>query len=200
MPRALSEVRFKQFLQSSTKYFSWDSILQEAGIGEVSDKGDQYEIRCILHDDRRPSLRLNKVTGVYHCFSCGASGTYTKFLWELSGRSVPYSEYCEQILKSHPAMQEELRFNSLFITEKGLDPGFNQRRVFDRKAHLGSSMPITTLASQVRKVGDTWENLTFTLTLLQQGVATDGILTLVKKHNIKVQEPAEKVSLMDLLD
>ena len=66
MYEKVSDERFKAFLQLSTKYYSWDIILQNAGISEVADKGDQYEIRCILHEDKRPSLRLNTITGVYN--------------------------------------------------------------------------------------------------------------------------------------
>lgn len=199
MARQLSEMRFNAFIQESIKYFSWDLILQSAGITEVADKGDQFEIRCILHEDKRPSLRLNKHTGVYHCFSCGAKGTYTKFLWELGGRAGPYSEFCEQILKAHPSMQETLKFPSLFITEKALDPAFNQRRVFDRSVHLGSGMPITTLATKARKLSDSWDNLVLSLTLLQQGIAPEGVYTLLQKQHIQVEAPKEKIGLMDLL-
>lgn len=198
--RKISDVRFKQFLAMSVKYYSWDIILRDANITEVTDKGEQYEIKCINHEDKRPSLRLTKRNGVYHCFSCGCSGTYTKFLWELSGRNVPYSEYCEQILKANPAMQTELGFISLYISEKTLDPAFNGRRVFNPQAHLGSSMPITILADRVRKMDDTWENLVLSMTLLQQGVTTDGVLSLVQKQHIEVKAPTQRVSLMDLLD
>ena len=199
MYEKVSDERFKAFLQLSTKYYSWDIILQNAGISEVADKGDQYEIRCILHEDKRPSLRLNKITGVYHCFSCGAAGTYTKFLWELNGRNIPYANFCEQILKSNPAMANQLGFSSLFVDEKTLNPEFKKRRVFNPKAHLGSSMPITVLAQQVRAVDDTWENLVLSHVLLQQGVEPDGILAVVKKQHIEVEKPEARVSLLDLI-
>lgn len=200
MRRVLSDERFKEFIAVSRKYFSWDIILRDAGITEVADKGEQYEIKCILHEDKRPSLRLTKNVGTYHCFSCGCKGTYTKFLWELSGRNVPYSEYCEQILKAHPQMQEELKFTSLFISEKTLDPAFNNRRVFDRKEHLGAAMPITALVTKVRKMDDSWPSLVTSLTMLQQGVTPEGVLALMQKQHIDIKEPTEKLSLMDLLN
>lgn len=198
--RRVSDERFQSFLNLSVKYFSWDIILRDAHIDEVADKGDQYEIKCIKHEDKRPSMRLTKRNGVYHCFSCGCKGTYTKFLWELSGRSIQYTEYCEQILKANPSMQAELGFVSLYISEKTLDPAFNGRRVFNPKAHLGSGMPITILADKVRKLDDTWENLVLSLTLLQQDVAPDGVLSLMQKQHVNVKAPSERVSLMDLLD
>lgn len=200
MPRQVSSERFHAFLEASIKYFDWETILSDAGITEVSDKGDQYLIACPLHTDWSPSMRLSKNTGIYHCFSCGASGSYTKFMWELSGRTVPYAQFCEQIFKAHPAMQAELKFPSLYITEKTLDPQFNTRRVFDRNAHLGSELPITTLAAKVRKLDDSWENLVLSLSLLQQGVKTDSVLSMMQKRTIKIEKPVERINLMDLFD
>lgn len=200
MMRQISDERFRKFIDHSLKYFNWETILRDAHITEVADKGDQFEIKCILHEDKRPSLRLTKSTGVYHCFSCGAKGTYTKFLWELSGRSLGYADYCEQILKAHPDMQASLGFISLYVSEKTLDPAFKQRRVFDPKAHLGSALPITTLVSKVRKLDDSWSGLVLSMTLLQQGVATDGVLAMVQKQHVEIKTPTERISLMDLLD
>ena len=38
--------------------------------------GQDFQIKCLNpdHDDRNPSLRVDKVTGVMHCFSCGFRG------------------------------------------------------------------------------------------------------------------------------
>jgi len=44
--------------------------------------GKDYLILCINpeHDDSNPSMRVDKVTGIYHCFSCGHKGNiFTKF-------------------------------------------------------------------------------------------------------------------------
>lgn len=44
--------------------------------------GQDFQIRCLNpdHDDRNPSLRVDKVTGVMHCFSCGFRGNiFTHF-------------------------------------------------------------------------------------------------------------------------
>lgn len=200
MSRQVSSERFHAFLEASIKYFNWQTILSEAGITEVSDKGDQFLIACPLHTDWSPSMRLSKNTGMYHCFSCGASGTYTKFLWELSGKATPYAQFCEQIYKAHPAMQAELKFPSLYVTEKTLDPQFNTRRVFNSNSHLGGELPITALADKVRKIGDTWENLVLSLTLLQQGVKTDSVLAALQKRTVKIDAPTQRISLMDLFD
>mgnify|MGYP000152143668 CR=1 FL=1 len=38
--------------------------------------GQDFQIKCLNpdHDDRNPSLRVDKVTGVFHCFSCHFKG------------------------------------------------------------------------------------------------------------------------------
>lgn len=199
MQKTVSDERFKEFLRVSTKYFSWDIILEEAGIGNVSDKGDQYEITCPFHDDKRPSMRLNKLTGVYHCFSCDRKGTYTKFLWELNGKSTTYSQFCEQVLQAHPAMQEELRFQSLFVTQDTLAPEFNKRRVFDRTSIASKELPLTVLVSKARELSDDWETMVLSLTLLQQGVSTSNVYALLKKQHIAVNDSGPRVNLMDII-
>ena len=41
------------------------------------DSGKDYLIKCLNpeHEDSNPSLRVDKLTGLYNCFSCGYSGT-----------------------------------------------------------------------------------------------------------------------------
>ena len=56
-------------------------LLSEKGIN-FSVKGQDAIISCLNpeHDDNNPSLRVDKVTGIMHCFSCGFSGNlFTHF-------------------------------------------------------------------------------------------------------------------------
>lgn len=199
MQAKVSDERFRAFHDVVRKYYSWESILAEAGITNIADKDQQYEITCPFHEDKRPSMRLTKGTGTYHCFSCGRKGLYPRFLWELSGANVPYAQFCEQILKSMPGMQQELHFTSLFVSESTLDPAFNQRRVFDPKNHVGMELPITTLVSKLRKLDDSWSTLAVSLSLLQQGVPPESILVSMEKQHITVRKPEMKINAMDLL-
>ena len=43
--------------------------------------GKDYLIRCLNpeHDDNNPSMRVDKVTGIFHCFSCGFKGNIYKY-------------------------------------------------------------------------------------------------------------------------
>lgn len=197
----VSQERFERFKESIKKFYSWELILRDAGITEVSDKGDQYEISCILHEDKRPSLRLNKVTGVYHCFSCGASGTYTKFLWELSGRSMPYMVFCDQILRSRPEVQAECGFTTLFDSEKTLAPEFEKRRRFVKTESPERVIPLPQLVSEVKKVNNSWDGLALSLTLLQSNASPRSILAFLKQNVAETKEVEEaSISVMDLLE
>lgn len=50
-------------------------ILKDRQI-KYKEAGKDYQILCLNpeHDDSNPSMRVDKVTGVFHCFSCGHKG------------------------------------------------------------------------------------------------------------------------------
>jgi len=52
-----------------------DELLTAQGI-EFRPSGKDYLIRCLSpdHEDRNPSLRVDKTTGIFNCLSCGFSG------------------------------------------------------------------------------------------------------------------------------
>ena len=58
-----------------------EDLLREKGIHyELS--GKDAKILCLNpeHDDTNPSLRVDRITGVMHCFSCGFKGNlFTHF-------------------------------------------------------------------------------------------------------------------------
>lgn len=45
------------------------------------ESGKDYLIRCLNpdHDDRNPSMRIDKLTGIFGCFSCGFKGSLLKY-------------------------------------------------------------------------------------------------------------------------
>ena len=52
-------------------------------------QGRQWLARCPLHDDRRPSLRLDPTKGVWHCFPCGEGGDGISLFQRVRGLSFP---------------------------------------------------------------------------------------------------------------
>lgn len=47
-------------------------------------KGRDYLVKCLNpeHDDSSPSMRIDQVTGIYNCFSCGYKGSLFKLFGE----------------------------------------------------------------------------------------------------------------------
>ena len=52
-----------------------EELLIEKDI-EYTSKGKDFIVRCLSkdHDDHNPSMRIDKESGVFHCFSCGYKG------------------------------------------------------------------------------------------------------------------------------
>lgn len=58
-----------------------DELLNKKGIYFMP-KGQDYILSCLNpdHDDSNPSMRVDRITGIYHCFSCGFKGNiFTHF-------------------------------------------------------------------------------------------------------------------------
>lgn len=203
----LSRVRMDRVRDVSYKYFDWATVLADAGVTGVQDLDDQLLLKCPFHADKRPSFRIRLNEHDCHCFSCGFWGRIIDLMYELSGKSVNKSQFYEQILRRTPAMQHDLGFSSIFIDAYTLDPGFSSRRKFSAKNHIGSSLPLSVFTKRVRDSGDTWENLVFSLTLMQEGVELDTILAKLSPANSFVAKSdsgtdgsvINKISLQDLL-
>ncbi|GAP03652.1 DNA primase [Fructobacillus tropaeoli] len=52
-------------------------------------RGREWNGSCPFHEDRRPSLFVDDKKQVFHCFSCGRSGTVFSFLMEKEGYTYP---------------------------------------------------------------------------------------------------------------
>ena len=77
-------------------------LLSERNI-DFSVKGQDAIISCLNpeHDDSNPSLRVDKVTGIMHCFSCGFSGNlFTHFGAPESPLEVRIHRLKDKIAKS----------------------------------------------------------------------------------------------------
>ena len=57
-----------------------EDLLKEKNIPYLV-SGKDVKIKCLNpdHDDRNPSMRIDRILGVYHCFSCGYKGSLFRF-------------------------------------------------------------------------------------------------------------------------
>jgi DNA primase len=54
-----------------------------------TEKGEDYLVHCIApdHDDSHASLRIDKMTGMFHCFSCGYKSTIFQHFGEYQSKT-----------------------------------------------------------------------------------------------------------------
>ena len=65
-----------------------ESLLRDKGI-YYQFSGKDLLVKCLNpdHDDNNPSMRIDKTTGIYHCFSCGFKGNVFKYFGILTNQS-----------------------------------------------------------------------------------------------------------------
>jgi DNA primase len=68
-------------------------------------KGGDFEIRCLSpdHPDRHPSLRVDKVTGIFNCFSCGFKGNLFYHFEEKANKLQQRRELLKQTINKKRA-------------------------------------------------------------------------------------------------
>jgi DNA primase catalytic core len=70
-------------------------VLARYGI-EAEQKGRQYMARCPFHDDGTPSLSVDPIKNVWHCFGCDAGGSVIDFVMKKD--SLTFREAADRLL------------------------------------------------------------------------------------------------------
>ena len=73
------------------------SLFDSFGV-TLTAKGKGFAGRCPWHDDKEPSLSVDREKGLYHCFGCGESGDVVSLVQKVRG--VGFREALEY-LKAH---------------------------------------------------------------------------------------------------
>lgn len=99
----------------------------------VRDHGNEWDALCPVHDDSRPSARINIRKGVWYCHTCGEGGRLTRLIKEITGevirgpREVVDLDALEQALLDQPERKARTYPDSYLKQFTGLDA--------DRKWH-----------------------------------------------------------------
>jgi len=64
------------------------AVIEAKGIA-LKKQGKQYMGRCPFHEDKKPSLSVDPVKGLFHCFGCGAGGDVLGFLSRIENKPLP---------------------------------------------------------------------------------------------------------------
>lgn len=87
-----------------------DELLDKKNI-EHREQGRDFLVRCFnpKHEDRHPSNRIDKITGIFHCLSCGFKGNVFTFFGEKANLDqIRRDRLKEKILNK---MSETIGFN-----------------------------------------------------------------------------------------
>mgnify|MGYP003313548700 CR=1 FL=1 len=81
---------------------------------EFIPKGKDFEVRCINpeHNDRNPSMRIDRITGVFNCFSCEFKGNLFTHFGEKPNQLQLQREKLKNIIKIKMAESSGLVFPS----------------------------------------------------------------------------------------
>lgn len=71
------------------------NVLTRYGI-EAEPKGRGYMARCPFHDDSTPSLSVDPIKNVWHCFGCGTGGSVIDFVMKKDG--LTFREATDKLL------------------------------------------------------------------------------------------------------
>lgn len=80
------------------------TVLEDRNI-KYQQKGKDYIIRCLNpeHEDKNPSLRIDKISGVFNCLSCGFAGNIYKY-FKINKTQV-IDQKVQQLLEKITALQ-----------------------------------------------------------------------------------------------
>ena len=70
-------------------------VLERYGI-ETERQGNKHMALCPFHDDHNPSLSIDPVKNVWHCFGCNAGGTVIDFVMKKEG--LPFKDAVDRML------------------------------------------------------------------------------------------------------
>jgi DNA primase len=76
---------------------------------KLTQKGKSYVALCPWHDDKTPSLSVDKIKGLYNCFGCGESGDIFTLTEKMKGIDFSKAlEYLKQFQGSVPILSAAL--------------------------------------------------------------------------------------------
>jgi len=70
-------------------------VVQRLGLGTPVRRGGEFAVRCPLHDDGVPSLRLNPEKQLWYCHPCGVGGDALQLLMRV--RRIEFAEAVREL-------------------------------------------------------------------------------------------------------
>lgn len=136
-----------------------ESLLNSKDIKFVP-KGNDFLVRCLNdnHEDRNPSMRIDQITGIFHCFSCGYKGNLFEKFGERPNELQQKREKLKKTLRRKIAENVGLQFPPAAVPYNGnwreIKPAtYRKFEAFldhNNTDHLGRVMfPIRNIAGKI---------------------------------------------------
>ena len=172
---------------NKSEHYTFEKFARENSLLEDSIRRiDDLVIRCCFQDeDASPSLSLNDKKHVYHCFACGAHGSYVDFLiqYDREVRGIRYSFYekVNELLREDPAMRAVLGFDTIFVSESLFDtPNLEFKRIKIKRCKWTPSSYLE-LADYLKKKNSSVEVIRMFVLMMQSGQSPEEIYRILSK-------------------
>jgi hypothetical protein len=77
--------KLREYINNNTETYDIYKYLKDSGYdSDLKRQNTGFMIRCPRHEDWSPSLGYNTTTNVFHCFSCGWSGSKFELIKQLT--------------------------------------------------------------------------------------------------------------------
>ena len=100
-------LRTPAYAREMERWASWDARVDQArgvpllevvrflGLGDPVKRGKELAVRCPLHEDRHPSLRLTPGKGMWFCHPCGEGGDGLRLFMRV--RHIEFAEAVKEL-------------------------------------------------------------------------------------------------------
>lgn len=75
----------KRILKKIEKRIDLVALMQANGVVIKASSVDRALALCPFHEDKKPSLSIDKKKKIYHCFGCGARGNIFTYIQQTEG-------------------------------------------------------------------------------------------------------------------
>lgn len=124
---------------------------EQVGLHPEGITGGEYIVICPFHGDKHPSATFNPVSGLFYCFSCGATSTAEKLARKLGGSVVmerkPYFRDKDSI-EWLPLLGGKLAVDNSYLQERGVSKKQVERHQIHETPN-GIAIPIPNIKGRV---------------------------------------------------
>ena len=78
----------KEQIDRIKRHYPLVAAIEAKGI-VLKKRGKQLMGRCAFHEDKNPSMSVDPIKGLFHCFGCNAGGDVLGFLSRMENKPLP---------------------------------------------------------------------------------------------------------------